>query len=309
MPASPRSRAVKTAGRSLAALTAAGTAVLVYSLIEAHAFTLRQVVVPVLPEGEEPLRILHVSDLHMMPRQRDKQEWLRSLGDLMPDFVVGTGDFLSHPDSVGPVVRALGPLLDLPGAFVLGSNDYYRPVLGNPLGYLAGPSERPRERTPDLPWEDLISSFKTCGWVDLDNRRATIVVGDRVVDARGVDDPHIDRDDYASVSGPFDPAADLQLAVTHAPYLRVIDAMAADGAELILAGHTHGGQVCVPGYGALVTNCDLDTRQASGLSQHEGSWLHVSAGMGTNPFTPVRLACRPEATLLTLVSEADSYLY
>ena len=98
---------------------------------------------------------------------------------------------------------------------------------------------------------------------------------------------------------------DVAIGVTHAPYRRVIDAMAADGMDLIVAGHTHGGQVCVPFYGALVTNCDLDTRRVKGLSLHSAggktSYLHVSAGVGTSPYAPFRFACRPEATLISLV--------
>ncbi|MEY2673290.1 MAG: hypothetical protein RLZZ508_1167, partial [Actinomycetota bacterium] len=85
-------------------------------------------------------------------------------------------------------------------------------------------------------------------------------------------------------------------------YLRVLDAMVEDEIPLILAGHTHGGQLCLPFFGALVTNCDLDTRRAKGLHKYQDAWLHVSAGLGTNPFTPVRFACRPEATLLTLTA-------
>jgi uncharacterized protein len=85
--------------------------------------------------------------------------------------------------------------------------------------------------------------------------------------------------------------------------------MAYDGHDLIMTGHTHGGQVCVPFYGALVTNCDLDTRRAKGLSQHSAggrtAWLHVSAGVGTSPYAPIRFACPPEATLLTLTSIRD----
>jgi predicted MPP superfamily phosphohydrolase len=125
------------------------------------------------------------------------------------------------------------------------------------------------------------------------------------VELVGTDDPHIYRDRYDEVSGPADRAADLRLGVTHAPYRRVLDGMVRDGFELILAGHTHGGQLCVPGVGALVTNCDLPRQQAKGLSRHEfggrTSWLHVSAGLGTSPYAPVRFACPPEATLLTLV--------
>ncbi len=115
-----------------------------------------------------------------------------------------------------------------------------------------------------LPWGDLVDGLTTNGWLDLGNARATMKVDGREVDVRGVDDPHISRDRYDEVAGPFDSAADLALGVTHAPYLRVLDAMAADGADLVLAGHTHGGQLCVPGVGALVTNCDLPRTPGQG---------------------------------------------
>ena len=86
----------------------------------------------------------------------------------------------------------------------------------------------------------------------------------------------------------------------------MLDAFTEQGAQMLLAGHTHGGQVCVPGYGALVTNCDLPREQVKGLSTWSAGGrtarLHVSAGLGTSIYAPVRFACRPEATLLTLTS-------
>jgi len=291
---------VRAIGGTVAAGAILGGAVLAYSLIEARSYRLRHVVAPVLAPGANELLVLHLSDLHLTPRQTDKLAWVNALADLSPDFVVGTGDFLAHPDSVAPLAAALGPLLEVPGAFVLGSNDYFSPGFANPLAYLRGPSDR-EQNEPDLPWQDLISVLSAGGWADLSNRHDMLTVNRDLIDMRGVDDPHIGRDDYSAVAGPFDPTAALRLGVTHAPYLRVIDAMAADGADLILAGHTHGGQVCIPGYGALVTNCDLDTKRAKGLSRHHDSTMHVSAGLGTSPFAPVRLACPPEATLLRLV--------
>ncbi|MBP7971820.1 MAG: metallophosphoesterase [Candidatus Nanopelagicales bacterium] len=286
---------------TLAGGAVAGAGLLGYALWEAQSFRLREVSVPLLAAGQDPLRILHLSDMHLTPRQRHKQDWVSSLAALEPDLVIGTGDFLGHKDAVGSVITALGPLLDLPGLFVFGSNDYFAPSIGNPLGYLRGPSDHPRHDRPELPWRDLAAALVACGWTDLSNRRAELKVAGRLIDARGVDDPHIDRDRYELIAGPFDPAADVRLGVAHAPYLRVLDAMAADGADLIVAGHTHGGQVCLPGYGALVTNCDLDRSRAKGLSKHQDAWLHVSAGIGTNPYTPIRVACPPEATLMTLV--------
>ena len=115
----------------------------------------------------------------------------------------------------------------------------------------------------------------------------------------GTDDAHLRRDRYRSVAGPVQTV--IGIGVTHTPAKRVLAAMSADGHQLLLAGHTHGGQLRLPGVGALVTNCDLDRARARGLSAYDGSWLHVSAGLGTSPYAPIRLCCRPEATLLTLV--------
>jgi predicted MPP superfamily phosphohydrolase len=295
---------------AFAAVTAAlGLGTLGYAVSEAHAYRLRSETIPVLPPGRRPLTVLHLSDLHLTPRQAGRIAWVRSLGDLDVDLVVSTGDHLAHPDAVPVALHALEPLLDRPGVFVLGSNDYFAPRVKNPLSYVRnGPS--PHKHGPDLPWPELVAGLTSAGWVDVDNRRAEVAAGDAVVDVVGVDDPHLGLDRYPEVVGDATAPADLRLGVAHAPYLRVLDAMVADGCDVVVAGHTHGGQVCLPGFGALVTNCDLDRGRAKGLSTHPlgadatlpgASWLNVSAGIGTNPFTPIRLACRPEAVLLHLV--------
>lgn len=269
---------------------------------EVRAFTLRRVTVPVLPVGSAPMRVLHLSDLHLTPTQRKKARWLSSLASERPDFVVVTGDFIAHADGVPAVLAALEPLRSIPGAFVFGSNDYYGPKLKNPARYLLR-DDGTRIHGDDLPWPRLRDALVASGWHDLTHVRRTDVVLGMRVELRGVDDPHLQRDDYRLVAGPR-ADVELSLGVTHAPYLRILDGMERDGVDLVLAGHTHGGQLCIPGYGALVTNCDLDRARAKGLHRHHRAWLHVSAGCGTNPWTPVRLACRPEATLLTLVPEA-----
>jgi predicted MPP superfamily phosphohydrolase len=291
-------------------LTAVAAAGLGYAAgIEVRAYRLRRVEVPVLPVGQRPLRVLHLSDLHLRPAQRRKREWLRRLAGLEPDLVVNTGDDIAADDAVPAVLEALGPLLDKPGVFVFGSNDYIAPQWVNPAKYLL-PGDRRRPPKRFLPWEDLRDGLTAAGWLDLSNRRDRLKVDGREIELVGVDDPHIRLDRYDEVAGPADLAADLAVGVTHAPYRRVLDPMAADGFRLIFAGHTHGGQLCLPGYGALVTNCDLPRRQASGVSRWPApgvpadgtrSWLHVSAGLGTSPYAPVRFACPPEATLLTLL--------
>jgi predicted MPP superfamily phosphohydrolase len=292
----------RTIRRLLAGTVAAGAATAAYaSLVERNLYTLRRVDVPLLAPDAEPLRILHLSDLHLTPAQHRKQRWVADLAGTDPDLVVVTGDNLAHVDAVPAVLRALDPLLTLPGAFVFGSNDYFGPVLKNPLGYLR--RQRTHVTGPPLPVGELRAALTGAGWIDLNNARTTVKAGGRVIELVGVDDPHISRDAYASVAGPADPAAQLHLGVTHSPAPPVLSAMADDGFELLLAGHTHGGQVCVPFYGALTTNCALPRRMAKGLHRWPGTsaFLHVSAGLGTHPTAPVRFACPPEATILTVV--------
>jgi predicted MPP superfamily phosphohydrolase len=290
-------RLTRTAG----VVAGVGVTGLAYARVEARAFRLRRVTVPVLRPGASPLRVLHISDLHLTPRQRLTRAWVRQLGELEPDLVVNTGDNLAHRRAVPAVLDALGPLLTRPGAFVLGSNDYYAPRPKNPARYLRRDDGR-RIHGDELPWRDLRAGFLEHGWADLTNASAVMAVAGASVALRGVDDPHLWADRYGEVAGPVDPAAVLTIGVTHSPEPRVLDAMAADDVPLVLAGHTHGGQLCIPGFGALVTNCGLPRRQASGLSRWDNGWLHVSAGLGTSPYTPVRFACPPEATLLTLVA-------
>ena len=288
----------------------AGAATVAYAAAEARAYTLRRVEVPLLPPGHPPLEVLHLSDLHLTPGQRAKRAWVAGLADLEPDLVVGTGDFLAHRDAVPAVLESLGPLVERPGAFVFGSNDYFEPTVRNPLRYLLPDDGRRHIHTPPLPWRTLRDDLTDAGWLDLSNSTGRLKVADLVFAFAGVDDPHLGYDDLAAVAGPAPDDADVRLGVAHAPYLRVLDQFAGDGYDAILAGHTHGGQVCVPFVGALTTNCDLDHARAKGLHRHPAdsrpgdpasSWLHVSAGLGTSPFVRLRVACRPEATLLTLV--------
>lgn len=301
--------------RLVAGAAAAGAAALAWgTLVEPRLFTLRRYALPVLRPGSLPVRVLQLSDIHMVPGQRTKAEWIRGLAALEPDLVVNTGDNLSHLQAVPHALEALKPLLERPGVFVMGSNDYYAPTPKNPGRYLTKDYAKVVAERVALPTEELRSGMTDAGWVDLDNARTSLHLGGQRIDLVGVDDPHIERDDYASVSAPA--AADATtVGVAHAPYQRVLDAMTADGARLVIAGHTHGGQLCVPGYGALVTNCDLDRGRAKGVSRwwpgagtsaprpSDAAWLHVSAGLGASRYAPVRFACRPEATLMTLVPE------
>lgn len=288
----------------------AGSALVWGTLIERRMFTVRRqsAVVPGLKAS--PLRILHLSDMHTAPWQHDKASWIRQLGNLDPDLVIATGDFLGHPDALPRVQEALKVFAGVPGAFVFGSNDYFVSQPKNPFAYFAGPSRmkgKPRRLNTQALRQFLAQDL---GWTDLNNAAAQLSISGVPVDLVGVDDPHIRYDKCDAALEQLDAirhdgaTAHLTIGVTHAPYRRILNQFTASGADIILAGHTHGGQVCVPGVGALVTNCDIPRRQASGFSSWQSSGhealLNVSAGLGTSIYAPVRFACRPEASVIDL---------
>src|SRR3954471_12672771 len=150
--------------RSLITLTAGtaalGGATLAYAgLVERNMFTLRRFDVPVLAPDVEPLRILHLSDLHMMPDQRRKQAWVAALAGTDPDLVVVTGDNMASPDAIPGVLRALDPFQEVPGAFVFGSNDYRGPVWANPLRYVLPRRNDEYVQGAELPANELRAAF------------------------------------------------------------------------------------------------------------------------------------------------------
>jgi predicted MPP superfamily phosphohydrolase len=296
-------------GGVAAAVALTGAGCVAYGVfIERQAFTLRRVTVPVLPAGQRPLTVLHISDIHLSTDRRNLVTWVDSLAALRPDLVVTTGDNLSQPEALPMVYQAYERLFAFPGVFVFGSNDYFAPVAVNPLHYLGFAPDR-HWQNEIMPHRELRATLVERGWYDVEHERVGLTVDGRLVEVRGTKDAHLKLDAYGAVAGPPDPAAVLSIGVTHAPYLRLLDVMTADGLDLIMAGHTHGGQVCVPWYGAITTNCDLDAAKAKGLSSHtyggHTSALHVSAGLGTSPYAPYRFACRPEASLLTLVPRTN----
>ena len=300
--------------RALAAVGALGAAAAVWGFgIERYLFTLRRAEIAVLPPGTPPLRILHVSDIHMAPWQRRKQAWIASLASLRPDLIINTGDNMGHADGLRGIRAAFAGFRGTPGFFVHGSNDTHAPTPRNPLRYFLGPS-RKRRAVPQLDVGVMEDYFaEQLGWTSLNNAAGTIEVAGIRIHGFGVGDAHHEDDRLdlvptmvASLREDSETAATLTLGVSHAPYRRVLDTFTDAGADAIFAGHTHGGQVRLPGYGALVANCDIPLKQARGLStwtkRGRTAPLNVSAGLGHSIYAPVRFACRPEATLLTLVA-------
>ncbi|MDY6050871.1 MAG: metallophosphoesterase [Rothia sp. (in: high G+C Gram-positive bacteria)] len=293
----------------LAAGAVAGAATAAYAhFIELNNFQVRHESLPILPAGSPDFKILHISDMHMIPGQGQKTAFMHSLAELEPDVVINTGDNLSHIQALPALLEALNPLLDFPGVYVPGSNCYFAPVPKNPARYLwiknTG-DEATSETRPNLPTQAMHDAFDARGWVGLINRYDTLTVEGLRLEFSGVDDPHLEYDRHPGFSPTaFDAQSgpSVRLGICHAPYLRTLDRFADDGAQAIFAGHTHGGQVCLPGGRALVSNCDLPPARAKGVSYQEGVPVQVTAGLGTSRYAQVRLFCPPEAVVVTLTA-------
>lgn len=306
-------------------MAAVGAAAFAYgALVERNRFTIRHETVAVLDPGARPITVLHLSDLHMAPWQERKQEWVRSLALLEPDLIINTGDNLGHVDGIEGIEKALQVFAGIPGVFVHGSNDYFGPQLKNPFSYFGGPSSRQVKPTR-LDTERLERYFEeTLGWLSLNNTARAIEVRGSRLEFFGTNDAHRNWDRLDILPGAIDDMREnvgwsdapsgpdpVAIGVTHAPYRRVLDSFVTHGAEIIFAGHTHGGQVRIPGLPALVTNCDIPREQAQGLSvwhhARRAAFLEVSAGIGTSIYAPVRFACAPEAVVVTLTAGDISY--
>ena len=153
-------------------------------LVERNLFTLRRFDVPVLPADARPLRVLQLSDLHLVPRQQRKIEWVRGLDALEPDLVVNTGDNFAAMDAAPSLVRAMEPLMERRVSSSWVQRLHYAPHFKNPAVCLTDRYARPRLSRPMLPTDELRSAFTASGWVDLDNARTTMAVGAEGIPAR-----------------------------------------------------------------------------------------------------------------------------
>ena len=291
------------------------------ALVERENFRVRRETLPILDPGSEPIRVLHLSDIHMAPWHSSSVRWIRELIELRPDVVVGTGDFLGHPEGLSALTEALMPFRGVPGVVTHGSNDRVAPRVKNPFSYVLEPSRPHGDHSGEaMNFAGLQELYQTLGWSDIDNGVARMDIRGSSLEWVGVGDAHYGLDDLPGLPGLLDKEREdteagttsiTTLGVTHAPYQRVLNALQNNGAEVIFAGHTHGGQVCLPGGRALTTNCDLPTSMASGVHvwtrAGKASYLEVSAGLGTSIYAPVRLFCPPEAVLVTLVADDIGY--
>ena len=243
----------------------------------------RVVPLPGLPSALADLRIAHVSDLHLGAPGVNASAGRRAVGLVQqaePDLVAITGDLLSHPRGVDVLYEVLDGLSAPLGVFaVLGNHDL-------------GDARDPFARAGAIP--DLAPVG-----VELLRDRSTVVVRDGVSIAVSGIDPH--RPSVVADGLPFgwpSVAADLHVVLAHYP--DVFGGAPDDARGIVLAGHLHGGQICVPWPSGRVRLSQLGEGYEDGVYQRGALVLHVSRGVGTT-LVPFRLFARPEVTIIRLV--------
>ncbi len=259
------------------ALVAAVVAVVAWGWFEAGwvRFRVLDVEVPGLPAELDGVRIVHLSDFHLGVPSRGEGAVARAVAWTVardPDLVLVTGDLLSRPRGEERL-RAL--VARLPRCYaVLGNHD---------LAVSRDPFSRPA-RVDDLGTATLLADEGRL--VELRGRQVWIA---------GVDPASRGRE--SELAGD----ADLRILLAHFP--SAIDRIEPGSFDLVLAGHMHDGQICVPYPGGKLRLAHLRARYTHGLYRRPGGLLHVSPGLGTT-FVPFRFCARPEATELVLTSPA-----
>lgn len=285
--------------RLLPATLAAGTGVAAYSLVEPY---WPKLAVRSVATGHRgfTLSVLHLADTHLTRGDKRLMSWVGRLPERLgevPDLIVGTGDFIDNNSGIEPLLDAFGSLDARLGKFyVLGSHDYFqaRFHVRSFKKYFTGDSRMTKAPAADT--DRLERGLQSQGWIPLTNRSEVVNTSSGTIRLAGVDDPYLKRHTTDHLRRSTEDA--LAIGLVHAP--DVVSEYLLAGFDLVLGGHTHAGQVRIPFYGALVTNCSLPPALAGGLHRVGEGWLHVSPGLGQGRYTPIRFNCRPEATLLKL---------
>lgn len=241
--------------------------------------------VPELPPALDGLRLLHLSDLHLRATDSDVADEVRAFAPLRPDLTVVTGDLIEDDAGIPLAASLVRDLAGRDGTFVvLGNHDYVRYGFGG---------QKMTTFRNDVP--RLCATLARAGATVLRNAWVTAKPRGMALHVVGVDDPHLGYDalDAATAGLPTDGP---RLLLSHSP--DILPQAVAHGLRVVVAGHTHGGQVVLPILGAVKTATRLRLPRPAGLLCWRGATVYVSRGV--HGALPIRLNCPPEVALLTL---------
>lgn len=252
-----------------------------------------------LTNWESELRILHISDIHLTSSTLYRLKPFENLTEKKWDFVVVTGDLIEDDSGIEPVCEALGRLEARYGKYaVLGNHDYIcysaKSIYHWFRIFINTFFELPVPFCNDNDIERLEASLREKGFTLLRNQLEEVVTenGEKF-QIIGIDDPSTGRDKPTGLYSSVNENA-FRLVLMHSPHrLRAIYPFKP---EIVLCGHTHGGQIRFPLIGPLSTHSDALRRESSGLVYLEGCRVHISPGIGAGRTVPFRILSPPEIT-------------
>lgn len=243
----------------------------------------------------QPLRILHLSDIHFAYPDRKLASFFDGLAELNPDLVVLTGDIIDCRDGVYEAEKQLSKLKSKHGIFaVMGNHDYYDYQLYDCLFHNFQGQRHPLKRNGTL---KLRAVYKKLKIKELRNESHHLNLNGQRVGIHGVDDPVTGHADLTRIR-PEKGAGVVNILLSHC--LDVLFGLSDHEIDICFSGHTHGGQICLPGWGAIITHSRAGRKYAAGIHKFMDIHCCVSRGLGSSRFMRVRFFSRPEAVLLTL---------
>lgn len=257
-------------------------------------------VVQLLWKIKSPITVLHLSDLHYYEGRTDSVSFIHSLALHDFDLIFITGDLIENNSGIPLCIEALKPLRAKYGIYaVLGNHDYYHTEfedITNKTGSLPKNHEQKRNDVALLKQELNNINIKV-----LQNENTSIATDEQKINIVGIDDPYVKQADLQQAFQGV--KRDMPcLTLVHSPEIH--DEIAElELADMVFCGHTHGGQIQLPGYGALLTRSNAPKKFVSGLVQEKNTMFYTSNGIGTGPYTRPRFNCLPEAIFFTLISK------
>ncbi|MCC7529083.1 MAG: metallophosphoesterase [Candidatus Melainabacteria bacterium] len=236
-------------------------------------------------------RILHISDLHLSKPESHKIDFIRKITDADFDLIILTGDVFEDLSGIEYAENLLSRRPRLGAYAVLGNHDYYDyNMFHKTVGRIIKPFRHPREKRDVKPFVEALQN----GGFDV-LRNESRCLKEHGLHIVGIDYPGIKEPELARLADQA-PAHHLKLCVFHTP--KKLHFITNAGFQLALGGHTHGGQVRIPGFGPLITDSELSRHEASGLIRRGDTAFHISRGLGADPRSNIRFFCPPAATIV-----------
>lgn len=236
-------------------------------------------------------KILHISDLHLSKPESHKIDFIRKITDADLDLIILTGDVFEDLTGLEYVENLITRRPRLGAYAVLGNHDYYDYTMFNKIaGRIFRPFRHPKQMRDVTPF---VEALENGGFEVLRNESRSFK--EQGVHIVGMDYPGIKKEELAKLAAQA-PAHHLNLCLFHMP--KNLHYITDAGFQLALGGHTHGGQVRIPGFGPLITDSELSRHEASGVIRRGDTTFHISRGLGADPRSNIRFFCPPAATII-----------